>query len=384
MASPPPNDDFDQATVVSALPFTNELDTTDATPALDDPTDCFGLGGSSSVWYVFTPSHDLKVQADTYGSDYDTLLAVYTGVRGSLSFVPPCSPSGGLIYDRLVLSLSEGVTYYFEVFAGSGHLRFNVRDYSQAAVNDDITNAVPIETLPFTDGSNTAAATRDPQDPVCADHQGGTVWYSFTPDTDVRVYATSQHSHYSNSLAVYSSPTASPLVLNEVDCLGNFPQVSFDAKAGKTYFLMVSALDPAGGGGSPLDEGGFLNLLVQEAFRITEFTVDPKATVYEDSGTVTITGTVACNHPLGFVEFISGSVAQRGVEGSLEAGGLPCPRGESRVPWSATVASLTTKRFVPGIAQVTVQATGFFGGGSFYNVDQVTRHVAVTLEPPSQ
>ena len=45
MASPPPNDDFDQATVVSALPFTNELDTTQASQASDDPTDCFGVAG---------------------------------------------------------------------------------------------------------------------------------------------------------------------------------------------------------------------------------------------------------------------------------------------------------------------------------------------------
>jgi hypothetical protein len=91
MASPPPNDDFDQATIVSALPYTNELDTTDASPASDDPKDCGYGGDPKSVWYVFTPSHDLMVQADTYGSDYETAITAYTGVRGSLSFVPACS-----------------------------------------------------------------------------------------------------------------------------------------------------------------------------------------------------------------------------------------------------------------------------------------------------
>ena len=191
--------------------------------------------------------------------------------------------------------------------------RFNVHDISQPAVNDNITNAVPVGTFPFTDGSNTITATKDPQDPVCADYQGQTVWYSFTPDTTMRVYATSWHSIYANALSVYSSPTASPLVLKEVACSPGFPEVYFDAKAGMTYFFMVSAHSPVGEG-SPLDQGGFLNLLVQEAFRITEFTVDPKATVNGDS-TVTLTGTVACNHLLGGVQ-ISGSMAQRGVEGS--------------------------------------------------------------------
>ena len=374
IASPPANDDFDQATVVSALPFTNDLDTTGASQALDDPTDCYGVGGSSSVWYVFTPSHDLMVQTDTYGSDYDTFLAVYTGVRGTLSNIG-CNADGGLLFSsRLFLRLSEGVTYYFEVFGDFGQLRFSVRDFVQPAANDNITNAVPIESFPFTDGSNTGAATRDPKDPVCAGHQGGTVWYSFTPDSNERVYATSQHSIYSNSLSVYSSSTASPLVLKEVACSAYFPQLSFDAKAGTTYFFMVSDLEGA----------TFLNLLVQEAFRITEFTVDPKATIHEDSGTATIAGTVACNYQLGFVS-ISGSVAQRSVEGSFEVpGGLRCPRGKSTARWSATVTSLTTKRFVPGVAQVTAQAAGFLGGGSFFSPDQVTRRAAVILEPPSQ
>jgi hypothetical protein len=389
MASPPPNDDFDQATVVSALPFTNEMDTTEASSASDDPTDCGGMGGEKSVWYVFTPSHDLMVQADTYGSEYETFITAYTGVRGSLSFVPPCSrPAGGLLYNRLFVSLTEGVTYYFEIFGSpgapaGGQLRFNVHDSSQPAVNDNITNAVPVGTFPFTDGSNTVAATRDPQDPVCADYQGGTVWYSFTPDTTMRVYATSQHSIYGNALSVYSSPTASSLVLKEVACSPAFPQVYFVAKAGMTYFLMVSALSPVGEGG-PLDQGGFLNLLVQEAFRITEFTVDPKATVNGDSGTVTLTGTVACNHLLGYVE-ISGSMAQRGVEGSFDIpGGLRCR--ESTAHWSATVASPTTKRFVPGVAEVKARAFGFHGGLPMImeSPDQVTRRVPVTLEPPSQ
>jgi hypothetical protein len=385
MASPPPNDDFDQATVVSALPFTNELDTTEASSALDDPTDCFGVSGEKSVWYVYTPSHDLKVQVDTYGSEYETYITAYTGVRGSLSFVPPCSASsGGLLYSRLFVSLTEGVTYYIEISGGApagGQFRFNVHDISQPAVNDDITNAVPVGTFPFTDGSNTIAATRDLQDPVCADYQGQTVWYSFTPDTTMRVYATSLHSIYENALSVYSSPTASPLVLKEVACSPGFPEVYFDAKAGMTYFLMVSALAPVGEE-SPLAQGGFLNLLVQEAFRITEFTVDPKATVNGDS-TVTLTGTVACNHLLGAVQ-ISGSMAQRGVEGSFDILGVRC--GESTARWSATVASPTTKRFVPGVAEVKARAFGFHYGLPLIreSPDQVTRRVPVTLGPPSQ
>ena len=34
----PPNDDFNNATVISGLPFTDYLDTSDATTAADDPS----------------------------------------------------------------------------------------------------------------------------------------------------------------------------------------------------------------------------------------------------------------------------------------------------------------------------------------------------------
>jgi hypothetical protein len=49
-ASPPPNDDFDQATVVSALPFTNEVDTTGASQASDDPTETCGGWAARSLF----------------------------------------------------------------------------------------------------------------------------------------------------------------------------------------------------------------------------------------------------------------------------------------------------------------------------------------------
>src|SRR5689334_17884806 len=77
-AAPPTNDDFDTPVTVSALPYTNSQDTTDATTAPDDPV-CGIFGSSHTVWYRFTPSSAVAVLADTFGSNYDTTLSVYTG-----------------------------------------------------------------------------------------------------------------------------------------------------------------------------------------------------------------------------------------------------------------------------------------------------------------
>ena len=63
----PANDDFDNATVVGALPFTDTIGTADATTADDDP---FCNGNEHSVWYAFTPTANTTIRADTVGSDY--------------------------------------------------------------------------------------------------------------------------------------------------------------------------------------------------------------------------------------------------------------------------------------------------------------------------
>jgi hypothetical protein len=84
-AVPPPIDDFNHATVVSSLPFTDIIDTTGATAASDDPSGC--VSTESSIWYDITPSVNELIVADVSGSIYSPIVAVFTGSRGSLSLV---------------------------------------------------------------------------------------------------------------------------------------------------------------------------------------------------------------------------------------------------------------------------------------------------------
>src|SRR5215216_1849447 len=82
-AAPPSNDDFASATVVTEpLPFTDTVNTSEATTSSDDP-ECFGNG--PTVWYTFTPTQNMYIQVDTFGSDYDTTLSAYTGSPGNLT-----------------------------------------------------------------------------------------------------------------------------------------------------------------------------------------------------------------------------------------------------------------------------------------------------------
>ena len=115
-AAAPSNDDFDDANVISELPFSDAVDTTGATTADDDP-DCFGQG--PTVWYEFTPEEDVNVRADTVGSDYDTTLSVYTGSRGDLTQIA-CNEDAVDLQSRVQFEAVAGETYFFMVGAFGG------------------------------------------------------------------------------------------------------------------------------------------------------------------------------------------------------------------------------------------------------------------------
>lgn len=111
------NDDFDSAKVISATPYSDSENTTNATTASDDPGYNCGNGsvGSASVWYRFTPSINGQLSANTIGSGYDTMLAVWRGTRGSLTSVACDDDSGGNYTSSLSTDLTAGTTYYIEV-----------------------------------------------------------------------------------------------------------------------------------------------------------------------------------------------------------------------------------------------------------------------------
>lgn len=122
---PPANDDFDDATVIEALEFTDAVDTTEATRATDDP-DCFGTGGST-VWYALTLPEDTFVEINTFGSDYDTILEAYTGGRGDLTEVRCNDDAGEGLQSRIRFDATGGTTYHVMVssydFDGGGNLQ---------------------------------------------------------------------------------------------------------------------------------------------------------------------------------------------------------------------------------------------------------------------
>jgi len=143
-AAPPTNDTFANATTVTEpLPFTNSVDTTQATVEPTDP-DSNCAGPENTVWYSYTPSTSGFVQGNTFGSDYDTVLSVWTGTSGNLTEVT-CNDdtSGGTtgVESRVIWNATASTTYHIMAgtCCGGGQLVFTVDTSAAPFTIDDLT-----------------------------------------------------------------------------------------------------------------------------------------------------------------------------------------------------------------------------------------------------
>jgi hypothetical protein len=127
LAAAPGNDDIATPEAIASIPYSNSQDASEATPDEGDP-DCFGP--SPTVWYSYTAADTGWLQADTFGSDYDTTLSVVaTHDEGGFHFID-CNDDAVDLQSRVRFAAEAGVTYLFMIgsYGGSpaGALTFNL------------------------------------------------------------------------------------------------------------------------------------------------------------------------------------------------------------------------------------------------------------------
>ena len=235
------------ATVVDGLPYTWSQDIRPARPSASDPVhSCTGGADSNSAWFSWTATFTGNLLIDTFGSSYDTVLAIYDGDPGSEI---GCNDDILLnVFSAASVPVIAGHSYLIQTSAyGSdtrgGSLSLNVFG------NDDAPRATPIAGLPFETAQYAAAATFSTDDPVqsCSGGTGtNSVWYSLTPASSGRLRASTLGSDYDTVLSVYSG---NPDSGNEIACNDDVDNTvkqssaSFDAVAGQTYLIEVTSWD---------------------------------------------------------------------------------------------------------------------------------------------
>jgi hypothetical protein len=206
-------------------------------------------GGSlatHSVWYRFRARRRVSVLLGTCSSNFDSVIAVYTGRRVSgLRAVEfnndGCGRTGG--GSRVSFTARKGRTYRIAVagFTASGRFKLTV-DRIFTPLNDDLVDAVAL-----TPGSgisaSTRGATRELNEPGHAYNQPHTVWFKLTLATETPVAVNACNGSFP-ALTVYTGSSMGTLkrVATERDC-----SVSFTALAGTTYRVVA---EDSGSGGS--------------------------------------------------------------------------------------------------------------------------------------
>ncbi|WP_129336463.1 hypothetical protein [Cellulomonas endophytica] len=102
-AAPPPHDDLASPTPITSIPFTDDVDTSEATRPEDEPS-CWG--GSSVVWYELQLDDEEYLSLSTEGSDHAVAMSLWVETEWGLENIG-CSGDG------------EGGTT-FPVFLGAG------------------------------------------------------------------------------------------------------------------------------------------------------------------------------------------------------------------------------------------------------------------------
>ena len=126
----PDNDDRANATPVTAVPFTDVVDVSDATVEDDEPgTGCltyyddefdetYEVPVGHTVWYEVSLSKRTQVLVDTEGSGFDTVAVVYDSDLNEIA----CNDDAGTLQAKVDFTAQRGQTYLVKIGSFGGYL----------------------------------------------------------------------------------------------------------------------------------------------------------------------------------------------------------------------------------------------------------------------
>lgn len=226
-----------------------------------------GLTRGKSVWWSWTAPISGQVRISTAGSDFDTVLAVYTG-SSVTSLVSVASNNddqelGGVLTSLVVFNASAGTTYHIAVDGmstdsdykniDSGNIILSIEQIG-APANDNFSDRITLSGHLITITALNTYATKEPGEPNHADDPGGaSLWWSWRPPFSGIATITTDGSNFDTTLAIYTGTSISNLVKiidnNDRDFIGGdfSSAVTFYALSNMTYQIAVDGFQGATG-----------------------------------------------------------------------------------------------------------------------------------------
>jgi subtilisin family serine protease len=254
---PPSNDFFAGRTEIPNLPATITASSIEAT---GEPGEPFHFSGQlspehtqRSLWWTWVSPDDAVYSLSTAGSDFDTVLGVYTGSTvDSLSEVVGNNDAGFDWSSAVDFMATAGRAYHIAVdgyfsFTTEGTPGGGIQLNASRAVemlNDDFANRTRIDGVNITVRSHNVGATAEPQEPF---HDGlepySTIWWSWTAEEPEPVVISTAGSALDTILAVYTGTALNQLIpiASNDDVYGDTltSEVRFNAQQGQTYQIAV-------------------------------------------------------------------------------------------------------------------------------------------------
>ena len=258
LKSPPTNDSFASAQVITGAEGFISTHNVGATKEAGEPNHATNAG-SASIWFRWTAPLSGATRFYTLNSltasagPLDTLLAIYTGDQmDALTQVSANDNNGSSLRSLVQFTASAGTTYHIAVdtkAASTNHGHVLLTWVNGIPTNNNFATAQPLTgACGFLQGHNTSA-TKETGEPAIADNAGGaSIWYSWTAPADGEAMFTTAGSPFLDTMmAVYTGASLNTLdlVVENDDVSGgyldelSYSRVEFTATAGTRYRIVI-------------------------------------------------------------------------------------------------------------------------------------------------
>lgn len=203
----PSNDYSGNPKVIQAAPYADYASTVGATIESGEVVEiCPGTTIGATVWYKWTPLINGGVTADTFGSDFDTVLIVITDTGGGFGMWA-CNDDavvGAALFRQSMTTFTAvgGKTYYFQVGGrngATGELKFALH---KAPPNDTLVDAKPIS-VPHAEVTTNIGATLEQANVPGCPNMTGNLWYKVTTQVPMPLTIETSGSNFDTTVAVY-------------------------------------------------------------------------------------------------------------------------------------------------------------------------------------
>jgi hypothetical protein len=245
--SEPANDNFAAPIAVTNTPFCSSEFNNCATKETGEPNHATSAGGHS-LWFSWSPSSNQTAVITTKRSDFDTVLAVYTGTAvTSLTLVATNDDiiPGSYLQSRVSFPALAGANYRIAVDGWGSAVGTVVLNLNPAG-NDDFASAYLISGTSGTTNGSTSGSSKEPNEPAHASDVGGhSVWYRWTAPVSGPVSFDTTGSLFDTTLAAYTGSIVTNLTAlasndDDPERVGaSTSWLGFNATAGTTYRIAI-------------------------------------------------------------------------------------------------------------------------------------------------